>query len=179
MLTKPIGTGILAQAIKNESLGTDELAHAIDCMKTLNAGARDAALTAGVRAATDVTGFGMLGHLHHLAQASGCTARVFADAVPTFDSVRSLCESGLVPGGTRRNLEYVAPVADFDASLGEVDRLILADAQTSGGLLLAVPPENEAALLAELAAARTPACAVVGEFTDGEAGRLEIATGAG
>jgi len=179
VLTKPIGTGILAQAIKNESLAPDELAQVIECMKTLNAGARDAALAAGVRAATDVTGFGLLGHLHHVAQASGCAARLFSDAVPTFGRARALCESGLVPGGTRRNLEYVEPMAHFDASLGEVDRLILSDAQTSGGLLLAVPPENESALVAALAAARTPACAVVGEFIDGEAGRLEISTGTG
>lgn len=177
VLTKPIGTGILAQAIKNQSLAADELARAIECMKTLNAGARDAALAAGVRAATDVTGFGLLGHLYHLAQASGCSARVFAGAVPTFEAVRSLCESGLVPGGTRRNLEYVEPVARFDASLDEVDRLILADAQTSGGLLLAVPPENESTLLAGLAAARTPACAVVGQMIEGEAGRLEVVSG--
>lgn len=179
VLTKPIGTGILAQAIKQQSLSADELARTIDCMKTLNAGARDAALATGVRAATDVTGFGLLGHLHHLAQASGCAARVFAGAVPTFDNVREHCSAGLVPGGSRRNLEYVQNVTDFDPALDEVDRLVLADAQTSGGLLLAVPPEGEKALLAALEAALTPARAVVGQLVAGEAGRMEILAGTG
>ena len=130
------------------------------------------------KAGTDVTGFGLLGHLHHVAQASGCAARLFAEAVPTFSAVRSHADAGRVPGGSRRNLEYVTPVTRFDPALAEADRLILADAQTSGGLLLAVPPENEGALLSGLREARTPACAVLGEFTAGEAGHIEVRTSA-
>jgi len=178
VLTKPIGTGILAQAIKQGILGEDDLNEVIASMTTLNAGAKEAALAAGVRAATDVTGFGLLGHLHHVAQASGCAARLFAEAVPTFSAVRSHADAGRVPGGSRRNLEYVTPVTRFDPALAEADRLILADAQTSGGLLLAVPPENEGALLSGLREARTPACAVLGEFTAGEAGHIEVRTSA-
>jgi len=174
VLTKPIGTGILAQAIKRQELSEARLADVVGAMLTLNAGARDAATSSGVRAATDITGFGLLGHLHHLAAASGCAARVFAGAVPTFDGVRSLAAAGSVPGGSRRNLEYVEAKTTFDVSLDEVDRLVLADAQTSGGLLLAIPPERESELLRALAAANTPACAVVGELLEGEAGALDV-----
>jgi len=174
VLTKPVGTGILAQAIKRGELSTARLAEVVACMKTLHAAARDAALACDVRAATDVTGFGLLGHLHHLAQASGCAARVFADAVPTFRGVRELAEAGGVPGGSRRNLEYVAPVATFDDALSEAERLVLADAQTSGGLLLAVPPERSRKLVQSLAMARTHAYAVVGELVEGAPGALDV-----
>jgi len=174
VLTKPIGSGIAAQAIKQQRLdgaGLDEVRASMSC---LNAGARDAALEAGARAATDVTGFGLLGHLYNLLLASGCAARLVASRVPLFGSTRALAEAGLVPGGSKRNLEYVAETARFHAGVDEVDRLILADAQTSGGLLLAVPAENEARLLAALEARGTPACASIGEVLAGGAGQIEV-----
>jgi len=174
VLTKPIGTGILSQAMKKGRLGDDEFSEAIASMSALNKGAKDAAIAAGVRAATDVTGFGLLGHLHHLAIGSGCAARLHADAVPTFEPVREAAAAGLVPGGSRRNLEYVTAASRFDDAVAPEMRLVLADAQTSGGLLLAVPRENEAALLAALEAHGTLARAVVGEMIEGEAGRLHI-----
>jgi selenide,water dikinase len=179
VLTKPIGTGILAQAIKQGSLRETDLAAVVTSMTTLNKGAKDAALAAGVRAATDVTGFGLLSHLHHLTLASRCSARLFAGAVPTFDAVHATAAAGLVPGGSKRNLQYVAPVTRFDPAVGEIERLVLSDAQTSGGLLLAVAPENEAALLAELARRGTPARAAVGELIPGEAGHIEVMAGSG
>ena len=154
VLTKPLGFGIAAQAIKKGRLSDAQLAQAVAIMTTLNKAAKDAALAAGAHAATDVTGFGLLGHLHHLAIASGLSARVFADAVPTLDFVRSLAAEGMVPGGSKDNLAYVEPHASFDSSLSEVERLILADAQTSGGLLIAVPPEAEASLFAGAGGAR-------------------------
>jgi selenide,water dikinase len=174
VLTKPLGFGIGAQAIKKGRLSDAQLAQAVAIMTTLNKAAKDAALAAGAHAATDVTGFGLLGHLHHLAAASDLSARVFADAVPTLDFVRSLAAEGLVPGGSKDNLAYVEPHASFDSSLSEVERLILADAQTSGGLLIAVPPEAEASLLRELTERGTPVRAVVGELLSGESGRLEV-----
>jgi selenide,water dikinase len=177
VLTKPIGVGIAAQAIKNQSLGDDDRTAVIASMLELNASARDAALAAGARAATDVTGFGLLGHLHNLLTASGHAGRLTASAVPVFDCVRGLAEDGLIPGGTRRNLEYVAAATRFDSGIGELDQLILADAQTSGGLLLSVPPENEAALLAELEARGTLARAVIGEVVAGEPGGIEVVPG--
>ena len=116
VLTKPLGFGIAAQAIKKHRLTDAELAQAVTIMTTLNKAAKDAALAAGAHAATDVTGFGLLGHLHHLATASDLSARVFADAVPTLDFVRSVAAEGMVPGGSKDNLAYVEPHASFDSS---------------------------------------------------------------
>ena len=174
VLTKPIGLGIAAQAIKQEALSPEGLEAAVRAMTTLNRGAKDAALVAGARAATDVTGFGLLGHLMHLAQGSGLSARVRAGAVPYFDFARTLADKGVVPGGTKRNLEYVDPHVSWDPALSETDRLLLCDAQTSGGLLIAVPPEGEETLLRELERNETPARAVIGELVEGQAGRIEV-----
>jgi selenide,water dikinase len=174
VLTKPIGFGIAAQAIKQQQLETSQLDQVVAAMSALNAGARDAALAAGAHAATDVTGFGLLGHLRNLLEASGHAGRVVAAAVPTFDFIRELAEAGFVPGGSKTNLAYVEPVTRFDPALREADRLLLADAQTSGGLLLAIPPQREAKLLKELQAAGTLAHAVIGEVVAGAPGSLEV-----
>jgi len=178
VLSKPIGTGIAAQAIKQEELARGELNEVVETMLALNKGAMLAALAAGARAATDVTGFGLLGHLHHLALGSGAAARIHAASVPRFGFVRRLAERGLVPGGSKNNLRYVEGVTRMDPELDEIERLILADAQTSGGLLIAVPPEREAELLAELERHGTLARAVVGEIIEGEPGHLEVLRGA-
>jgi selenide,water dikinase len=174
VLTKPLGLGLAAQAIKQQRLGAAELARAVAVMTTLNRGAKDAALAAGVRAATDVTGFGLLGHLHQLLLASGTAARLHAEAIPVLDFVRPLAEEGRVPAGSRKNLAYVERHVRFEPELPAEEPLILADAQTSGGLLVAVPPEGESTLLAELERRGTPARAVVGEVIDGEPGRIEV-----
>src|SRR5215203_1944944 len=104
-------------------------------MTTLNRDASRAALAAGATCATDITGFGLLGHLHKLARASGVTARVDSAAVPFLDGARDALRDGYVSGGTRRNLDWVRPHVDSD--VGEDELLLLADAQTSGGLLVA------------------------------------------
>ncbi|ANI38185.1 segregation protein A [Mycolicibacterium vaccae 95051] len=132
-LTKPLGIGVLNSRHKNTG---ERFAEAIDVMTTLNAEASEAALLAGVRCATDVTGFGLLGHLHKLARASGVTAVLDAAAVPYLDGAREALRDGYVSGGTRRNLEWVAPHVDLSA-VDEDEALLLADAQTSGGLLIA------------------------------------------
>ncbi len=174
VLTKPIGTGITAQALKAQRVSAEELSRVSACMATLNKGAKDASLAAGAHAATDVTGFGLLGHLHHLLLASGLAARISADAVPLFDCVRALAAEGVLPGGTKRNLAYVEPHVDWASTLAASDRLVLCDAQTSGGLLIAVPPEGEGTLLAELEKRGAPARAVIGELVEGEQGRIEV-----
>jgi len=174
VLTKPIGFGIAAQAIKQQRLNAAQLAQAVGIMSTLNRGACNAALAVGVRAATDVTGFGLLGHLRHLVLGSGCAARLFAAAVPLLGFVPPLIEEGLVPGGTRKNLSYVSPTTHFAEGVRPEERLLLADAQTSGGLLLSVAPDREAALLEALEREGTPVRAVVGEVIEGEAGRIEV-----
>ena len=130
-LTKPLGTGVLNSRTK----ATGEVsAAAIEAMTTLNADASAAALAAGIRAATDVTGFGLLGHLYKLARASGVSAVVDAAAVPYLEGARAALAAGHVSGGTRRNLEWVRP--HLRSTLGEDELLLLADAQTSGGLLV-------------------------------------------
>jgi selenide,water dikinase len=177
VLTKPIGSGIAAQAIKQDRLAPDDLATVVAAMKRLNADACEAAIAASVRAATDVTGFGLLGHLHHLVAGSGVAARIRSEAVPRFGFARALCEAGAVPGGTRRNADYVASRVDYAAGVDEVDRLLLCDAQTSGGLLLAVAPEHEARLHDELAARGALANATIGELVAPQglgAGRIAV-----
>jgi len=176
VLTKPLGFGIAAQAIKEAKLSGDDLETTLAAMATLNKGAKDAALAAGARAATDVTGFGLLGHLHHLASASGLAARIRVRDVPTLDFIRDLAEAGLAPGGSRRNLEYAAPHTRFRDDVAEIDRLILSDAQTSGGLLIAVPPDRESDLIGELERNDAPARAVIGELVPGEPGSIETAS---
>lgn len=166
VLTKPIGSGIAAQAIKADRLAPEDLARVVDAMKRLNAEARDAALAVGAHAATDVTGFGLLGHLHHLAAASGVAARLHSECVPAFEFARALAEEGVVPGGTRRNADYVVSQVDYAAGLGEAERLLLCDAQTSGGLLLAVAPEDEQRLRDLLDAAGALASATIGELVE-------------
>ena len=132
-LTKPLGTGVLNALHK----ATGEVNQAaVDVMTTLNAAASRAALAAGLRCATDVTGFGLLGHAFKLARASGVTAVIDHRAVPLIDGARSALQAGYLPGGSRRNLAWVAPHSDF-GGLAEDELLLLADAQTSGGLLVA------------------------------------------
>jgi selenide,water dikinase len=177
VLTKPIGTGIITTALKREAAPEAVIASAVATMTTLNEGAARAARAAGVRAATDVTGFGLLGHLRAMLAASGAGARLWAGAVPLLPEVRTLAAAGHVPGGSRRNLDSVAGTTIFDAALTELDRLILADAQTSGGLLLAVGPEAGPALLDGLRREGTPAASVVGVVTSGTAGRIEVHAG--
>lgn len=131
-LTKPLGIGVLNT--RHKATG-EVFAHAVETMADLNADASRAALAAGARCATDVTGFGLLGHLYKLARASGVTAVVYANAVPYLDGARQALAAGHVSGGTRRNLDWVRP--HLASAVGEDELLLLADAQTSGGLLVA------------------------------------------
>jgi selenide,water dikinase len=128
-----------------------------------------------VHALTDVTGFGLLGHLDSMMRASGGRAVVQAGAVRVLPGVRELCAQGLVPAGTRANLEFVAPRARFSDALSEIDRLVLADAQTNGGMLAAVAPRHASRLLRALADAGAPA-ERIGEVAAGEPGIDVIGT---
>jgi len=175
VLTKPLGIGILTTAVKRGLLDAEETRRAVALMTVLNREASEAAREVGVSAATDVTGFGLLGHLLEVARGSGLRAVVACDAVPLLsERVLSLAHDGVVPGGSRKNLAYVSQSAAFDPSLTEDERIVLADAQTSGGLLLAVDPERAAELVRALEARGTPAAAVVGRLEDGAPGSLEI-----
>ncbi|GAA5003819.1 selenide, water dikinase SelD [Streptomyces hyderabadensis] len=133
-LTKPLGVGVLNNRHKTTG---ERFPQAVEAMTTLNRDAARAAAAAGARCATDVTGFGLLGHAYKLARASGVTARIDPAAVPYLDGARETVRDGFVSGGTRRNLDWVRPHTRFSPSVTETDRLLLADAQTSGGLLVA------------------------------------------
>ncbi|HVT39591.1 MAG TPA: selenide, water dikinase SelD [Gemmatimonadaceae bacterium] len=157
VLTKAIGTGILSTAAKRGQLGPAEVGTLVASMTTLNASGSRAALAVGVRCATDVTGFGLLGHASHVARASKVTLRIDAAAVPLLPGVRASLEAGALTGGAARNEAYLEPLVDWGSAPAEL-RALLVDPQTSGGLLLAVPAARVAELLA-----RVPGAAVVGE----------------
>jgi selenide, water dikinase len=173
VLTKPLGTGILATALKRDALIETGMAEAVRSMTTLNDGAARAALKVGVSAATDITGFGLLGHLTGILEASKVAAEIAFDTLPVLPHARNLASRGVVPGGTQRNLEAAAQV-EWATELSPADRYICVDAQTSGGLLLVVPSGNEAALLAELRAEHTPAAAVIGRIVSGPSGHVRV-----
>jgi selenide,water dikinase len=173
VLTKPIGSGVIATAIKKGEAPDDVIAGAVEVMATLNAAAAEAMTAARVRSATDITGYGLLGHLGKMLRASGVAARIESERVPLLNGVRELAAAGRIPGGTQRNLEDVSSAVDFADSVDRTTRLLLADAQTSGGLLMCVPAETLDELLADLEG-RTPAAAVIGEVRAGKSGRIEV-----
>jgi len=177
VLTKPLGTGILSTALKRDALLEEGMADAVAAMTTLNDGAARAALEVGVSACTDVTGFGLIGHLGNMLDASRVGAELWADAVPVFPHVRNLASRGIVPGGTARNLAAAASRATWDEAVDQTARIVLTDAQTSGGLLFAVPAENHEALLAALERERVPVVATIGRTTCATAGSVAILAG--
>jgi selenide,water dikinase len=174
VLTKPLGSGIITTGIKRGSAPDDVVAAAIETMVALNRGAGEAMVAAGAVAATDVTGFGLLGHMHEMAHGSGVSVRLDAPAVPLIPGARELAVAGVVPGGTRRNLDYFGRWIDFDAGVDDATRLVLADAQTSGGLLIGIAPADRAALERELAARGVSTVAVIGAVVSGEPGRIRV-----
>ena len=162
VLTKPLGTGILTTALKRDLVGEEDLAEAITAMMSLNDVPAQLALAHGVRAATDVTGFGLVGHLGNLLTASGVGADLAFESIPLFPRVAELAAAGAIPGGTRRNLDAADVV--WGPDLSETERLVVADAQTSGGLLLPVPSARAGELLAALRAGPSPAAAIIGRI---------------
>lgn len=173
VLTKPLGTGILATALKRDALLEAGMADAVRSMTTLNDGAARAALRVGVSAATDVTGFGLLGHLGSMLEASKVAGEIAFETLPVLAHARNLAARGVVPGGTERNLAAAERV-EWASDIAPAERYLCVDAQTSGGLLLAVPPENEAALLSALKEEHTPAVAVIGRVVAGTPGQIRV-----
>ncbi len=173
VLTKPLGTGVVATAIKEGTAPPEVIVKAVDVMATLNRGAADAMLSTGVRGATDVTGFGLLGHLRTALRASGAAARLTAADVPLLEGAVELAEAGWVPGGTRRNLEDVAPDLVWEGDIPLALRTLLADAQTSGGILMGVPPERLPELLDALHG-NAPVAASIGEVVAGPPGSISV-----
>ncbi len=177
VLTKPIGTGLIATAIKRGVASEVQRATAVEAMARLNAGSARAMRRVGATAATDVTGFGLLGHLGEIIRASGVSAEIDLAAIPLLPGVQRLADDGVVPGGTRRNLEAATRFTRF-GDTATTDRLVLADAQTSGGLLIAVDGPLVAALLQALEEegerGEVIGRVVAREFADGPTGRITV-----
>ncbi len=175
VLTKPLGTGVITTALKQQRAPEAAVEAAVATMLALNGPAARAMRAAGgAHACTDITGFGLLGHLQELAANSGVAARVRQGAVPLLPGALELARQGTFPGGTRRNLEHVTKFTSWHPDIPEEARLLLCDAQTSGGLLVAVRPDRLDALLSALAAEGVSGAAVIGEITPGPAGTLEV-----
>ena len=171
ILTKPLGVGVITTAIKAGTVDDASLEAAIESMERLNDEASRVAVSAGVTGATDVTGFGLLGHLGKMAKASGMNAELYVDQIPFLPAARQYVEDGIVPGGTRRNLAWIADQVDA-GSFGEVDLLLLADAQTSGGLVFGVDKDKSSDVCAELEDLGVVA-ALIGETVAGE-GKISL-----
>ena len=176
VLTKPIGTGVITTAAKQDRAAPEVLAGAVECMGALNRDASHAMVEVGANACVDVTGFGLIGHLLEITRASsGVSAEVSLGAVPVLEGVRDLLGQGIAPGGTRRNLASADRDVDWDPALGEDDRLLLCDAQTSGGLLIGVEAGRAARLVEALEAHGVSGAAIVGRVLDeGAAGGAAI-----
>ena len=172
VLTKPLGSGIISTAIKRRVAQPDTIERAVRAMATLNRDASEAMTSIGVNAGTDVTGFGLLGHLKSMLANQEVGARLQAGSIPVMEEVRELAQDGLIPGGTRRNYAHIQASVDWPADMEDWERLIYCDAQTSGGLLMAVPPDRVDAMVSELGRLGVPCAAVIGEIVAGE--RIEV-----
>jgi selenide,water dikinase len=171
-LTKPLGLGIITTGIKRGKTAPELVARAVEVMTALNAAASEAMVAAEVEAATDVTGYGLLGHLHFMLAASGVAAEVDAAAVPFLPGALDLAREGVVPGGTRSNHRFLERHVDW-AELPEAEQLALADAQTSGGLLVVASEERAGRLVREFEA-RSVEAAEIGRTVAGPAGRIAV-----
>jgi selenide,water dikinase len=172
VLTKPLGIGIVTTAAKQDRDARGAIADAIRSMTTLNRSACEAMLEVGVHAVTDVTGFGLLGHLRNLTLASGLEAVVEMSRVPVLEAARAYVREGIAPGGTHANHRFLESHVAFEVDRDE--QLLACDAQTSGGLLIAVAPERCDALVAALQKRETLAAARVGHLQRGVAGRARV-----
>ena len=179
VLTKPLGTGILSTALKRDVITEQEMRDAIRAMTTLNVGAARAMDELGnaVHAATDVTGFGLLGHVGNLMTASRQGARILASRAPAFDRVRELVQEGAVPGGTKRNVSAVSEFTTWSSGIDDVDKILLSDAQTSGGMLISVDSSRVDDLIRELEENKTPVAVEIGEVVSEASGLVEVLEG--
>jgi selenide,water dikinase len=173
VLTKPIGLGIITTAAKNNEDRLGAINDAIHLMTTLNRVAAEVIVESGANALTDVTGFGLLGHLRNVTAGSKVTARVWYHRVPVLAAARDYVHAGIAPGGTHANRKFLADWVDF-GDLPEPERLLLCDAQTSGGLLASVPADRAEALCRELIRRGVPVAAIVGRIEEGAAGQIMV-----
>jgi selenide,water dikinase len=168
VLTKPLGTGVITTAGKQGVAPKDVLEAAVEIMSDLNRAASEAMTGVGVHACVDVTGFGLLGHLRGMTEASGVGAEIEFGSIPFIAGAEELARDGVAPGGTHRNLSSVEPDVVWADSIDDIQKVLLADAQTSGGLLIAVAPDKLDYLLEALADKGVSTRAVVGRITEHE-----------
>ncbi len=173
VLTKPLGMGVITTGIKQGLTSRETVEEAIRIMAVLNRSASAAMLGVGVSAATDITGFGLLGHLYEMTRAAGVRARIRFRDVPILEEAWSLVRKKAIPGGTQRNLASLAEAVTWEGVPDDA-RVLLCDAQTSGGLLIAVPEDRVDLLLAALRAGDVPVAAVVGEITGRAHGEIAV-----
>jgi selenide,water dikinase len=162
VLTKALGTGVIGQAVRAGTAPDASVAAAVAQMLALNDRACEIGLDLGATSATDVTGFGLLGHLGNILEAAGLAAEIDARAVPLLEGAHALAAAGTVPGGSKRNLERARGMTTFADDVDQATRLLLADAQTSGGLLLCVPEERAAEAVRRLHDAGCARSATIG-----------------
>jgi selenide,water dikinase len=174
VLTKPLGTGVITTALKQARATGSQMRAVIRAMTKLNDVGPVLAKARLVHAATDVTGFGLLGHLYSMCKASHVAAELWLNRIPRFRGVDALIEGGCVPGGTRRNLEFARASILQAPQLSDAQKLLLADAQTSGGLLLSIAPKHEARVRRMLSANGTLASAVIGRIAAGGKPRISV-----
>ena len=174
VLTKPIGTGIITTGCKQGITPDDILKNAVDVMATLNKGAAEAMMRVGINSCTDITGFGLMGHLRGMTRGSKVGAIINASDVPVLPGVWDLLEKNVVPGGTFRNMNGVEDSVDWDESLTDQQRLLMCDAQTSGGLLISVTKDKVEKLLSELEISGVETRVIVGEITAENSGRILV-----
>ena len=174
VLTKPIGTGIITTGCKAGVAPPGSVETAVETMAALNRAASEAMMEVGVNACTDITGFGLMGHLTAMMRASGASASIDRSQVPVLPGASELLAQGIAPGGTHRNQSGVEDYVDWDDGLTEDDRLLLCDAQTSGGLLISVPEGRLPHLLSALESRGVATRAVVGRVGGGAAGTVRV-----
>lgn len=175
ILTKPLGLGIINTGIKGERVDQKTIERAVKVMSTLNKNASKIMMEIGPHACTDITGFGLLGHLYEMVSGSRAMARISFGKVPVLEEAFDLANDGIIPDGTRSNLRFVNDKIVWEDNLTEEERLILADAQTSGGLLISVPKEKSKEMLERLSKAEDVlAAAEIGEIVEGEKGKIRV-----
>ena len=166
ILTKPLGTGIIATAVKGGKADEEAMSKSAQSMATLNKLAAEIMTEIGVNSATDVTGFGLLGHLIEMCEASSISAKIDYSTLPFLPLVKELAEKGIVPGGTKRNLKFVKEKVQFGEHLTDIDKLLLADAQTSGGLLISIPAEKAEKYITKFNELSKIKAVIIGEIID-------------
>ncbi len=174
ILTKPIGTGVLATALKGKMLDSSITSTITELMASLNKDASEAMVEIGVNACTDITGFGLLGHALEMSKASKVCLRIYADNVPIIPEAQSFASMGMVPAGSFSNQKYCSKHLMIKPSIDPILLDLLSDAQTSGGLLISVPAEKAELLIQKLKERGTPAASIIGEVLNEPAGIIQI-----